>query len=109
MRDYNGLKPEINEQPSKILTVVFDAVIEWFDMRLLQETLHFFPQLPAAFSGNDLYFPDLFFNGIVKCLLQGFVNGLTVVVYIMKVNFYTGHLYVMSLGLSVMGKSRLSF
>ena len=36
--------------------------------QLRKKPFNFFAQVPATFSGYDLYFPYLFINGIFKCL-----------------------------------------
>lgn len=82
---------EIDKQPSEILTVIFNAVIQRLDMGLLQKAFHLLSQLTAAFAGYDLHLPDLFFNSIVEGLLQGPVNRPAVVVNVVKVQFYPAH------------------
>lgn len=82
---------EIHEKTPEILTVVLDAVVQGFDVGLLQKALYFFTQLPAAFTGYDLHLADLFFDGIIKGLLQGLVDRLAVVVNIVQVYLDAGH------------------
>jgi hypothetical protein len=89
---YSKLK--INKQSPKVFTVVLYTVIHGFNMWLLQKTLYFFTQLSAALAGYYFYLPYLFIYRIVKCLLQRFVYRCAVVVYGMKVNFYTCHALV---------------
>ena len=82
---------EIDEKTPEILTVVLDAVVQGFDVGLLQKALYFFTQLAAAFPGYDLHLADLFFDGIIKGLLQGLVDRLAVVVNIVEVYLDAGH------------------
>ena len=54
------LEPEVDEDPSEVFIVLFEAVIELFNMSLVQETQYFFLELPTAFARDDLnefYFP----------------------------------------------------
>ena len=41
-----------------------------------------YDELAAAFSGNNFYFSYFFINGIIKCLLQGFINFPAVIKYV---------------------------
>ena len=53
---------EVNEYPPKVLVILFDAVIEFFDVALIQKPQHLFLELPAAFAGDDLNQFDLLFD-----------------------------------------------
>src|SRR4051812_13290113 len=85
------IKLEIDEQPSEVFAVVFDAVVAFLDVRQLKEALYLLAQLSAAFAGDYLHFLDTIFNGLFESFFQGLVNCLAVVVNIMEVDFNAGH------------------
>ena len=59
-------------------------------MRLFQESQYFFLKLAAAFARNDLNFPDLFCDGVIKSPLQSLIYRAAIIIYIMEINFYPG-------------------
>ena len=44
---------EMDKDAAEILVVLFDAMVELADVRLIQKAQHFFLELPAALAGND--------------------------------------------------------
>jgi hypothetical protein len=45
---------EVDKGTTEILVVLFDPVVQWADVRLIQKAQDFFLELPAAFAGNNL-------------------------------------------------------
>lgn len=76
------LKLEVNEKPPKVFTVILNAMVEGFDVGLLQKALYFFTKLPASFSGNDLYFTYLLFNCFFKNVFQRLINSSAIIINI---------------------------
>jgi len=81
----------MDEDPSKVLVVFFDAVIEGFDVRFVEETENFFLKLPAAFAGDDLHEGDLLTNRFIDNAVEFLIEGAAVVVDVVEVEFEFGH------------------
>jgi hypothetical protein len=84
-------KPEIDKQPPEVLAIVFYPVIQGLNVWQLKKAFYLFAQLPAALSGYNFHFPYFIINGLLKSILQGFVNGFAVVVNIVQVELYSTH------------------
>lgn len=85
------LKSEVDEDPSEVLIILFEAMIELFDMSLVQETQYFFLELPTTFARNDLnefYFPV---NRFLHDAIQLRVNLSAAVVDIVQVQLKLCH------------------
>lgn len=70
----------MNEYPSKILIVFFDAVIELLNVSLIQKAQHLLLELSAAFAGDDLNEFDLAVNGFFDDAVEFRVNLIAFVV-----------------------------
>jgi hypothetical protein len=88
------LELEIHKQSPEILTVVLDSMVLLFNMRLLEKTLDLFSKLSASFTGDDLHLPDLFFDRIIKSLLQRAIDGSAVIIDGVKVDLNPCHIYM---------------
>jgi hypothetical protein len=53
------LKPEMDEYPPVIFVILFDPVIQFFDMSLIEKSQNLLFELTAAFAGDDLDQGDL--------------------------------------------------
>ena len=66
--------PEMHDHLPKILAVLLHAVIQIFNVRLLQKSKHFLFQLPAPLAGNDLNIICSLFDRLpdntIECCIQ---------------------------------------
>lgn len=76
-------KPEMNKDTTKILIVFFYAMIQLFDMTLIQEPQHFFLELPTAFAWDDLNQIDFSVNRFLHNAIQFFFDHIAFVVNLM--------------------------
>ena len=77
---FPGLKFKIYKQPPEVFGIVLYAVIQRFDVWLLQKAFNFLAKLATSFARNDFHLPDLFVDCIVESLLQRLINGPGIVV-----------------------------
>lgn len=60
----------MDENPPKILIVLLYAVIQLFDVTLIQEAQDLFLELPAALAGDDFDKYDFFLDGFIDDPVQ---------------------------------------
>src|SRR2546421_7735117 len=77
--------PEMDEEPTEVLGVLLDAVVERLDLFLLQEPEHPLLELPRALARDDLNERGLLRHGLVDDRLQGPVDVLPAVVDVVQV------------------------
>ena len=75
----------MNEYPSKVLIVFFNAVVELLDMSLIQKAQDLLLELSAAFAWDDLNEFDLADNGFFDDAVQFRVNLIAFVVDLVQV------------------------
>jgi hypothetical protein len=79
------LGPEMDEDPSEIVGVLFDPVVQRLDLLLVEEAQYALFQLAASFPGDDLDRPGLFGHGLVDDGPQGAIDVIPSVVDLVKV------------------------
>lgn len=77
----------MNEDATEIFVVFFHAMIQLFDMVLIQEPQHFFLELTAALAWDNFNKIDLSVNCFFHDLVEFFVDQIAFVVNIMQIQF----------------------
>ncbi len=87
----NSLELEMDEDSAKVLVVFFNAMIQLFDVTLIQKAEHFLFKLPAAFAGNN--FHQLYFlsHGLLHNAVEFRVDLAAAIVDVMQIQFEFGH------------------
>ena len=65
---------EMDKDTAEILVVLFDAMVQLADVRLIQKAQHFFLELPAAFARNNFDEINLFVNCFLHNSIELSVN-----------------------------------
>ena len=73
----------MNKDAPKVLIILLHAMIQLFDMSLIQKPQNFFLQLPTAFAWDDLDQIDFSVNRFLDDTIQFFVYHLAFVVNVM--------------------------
>ena len=79
--------PKMDEDAAMIFIIFFNPMIQLFDLWLIEKTEHFFLQLTAAFSWDDLNQTDPFFDGFLDDAIKFSINFVSPVINFMQVKF----------------------
>jgi hypothetical protein len=85
------LEPEVDKNTPKVFVVFLDAVIEFFDVTLIQKPQHLFLELSTAFAGDDLNQFDPLFDGFLHDAVQFRVDLVAAIVDFVQVEFEFCH------------------
>jgi hypothetical protein len=81
----------MHKHPPEILVVLLNAMIEGFDVGLVEVAKNFLFELAAALAGDDFDEGDLFTDGLVNDAVKFLVQGAAVVIDVVQVEFEFGH------------------
>lgn len=86
-----ALEFEVDEDASEIFIVLFEAMIQFLDLWLVQEPQYFLLELPTAFAGDDLNEFDFPVNRFLHNPIKFRVDLIAAVVYVVQVQFKLCH------------------
>jgi hypothetical protein len=85
------LKPKMDEDSSEIFIILFNAMVQFFDMSLVQKTQNLLFQLAAAFAGNNFNQFNPFIQRFLNDAVEFSVNLLAAIVNVVEVKFKFSH------------------
>ena len=77
----------MNKDAPKILIILLNPVIQLSDLLLVQKSEDALFELAAAFTGDDLYQGDAFFDRLLDDPVQFGINLSTTVVDVVQIEF----------------------
>jgi hypothetical protein len=83
--------PKVDKNPAKVFIVLFYAVIQFFDVALIQKAQDFFLELAGSFARDNLHQINFFVYRFLHDAIQFSVNISAAIVDIMKVELEFGH------------------
>ena len=78
---------EVNKDPPEIFVVLFDAMVQFFDVPPVQETKNLLLKLPAPLTGDDFDQGNLLFERFFHDQVQFCVDLITLVVDVVQIQF----------------------
>ena len=79
--------PEVDEKATEVFGVFFDAVVEGFDVFLLEEFEDAFLEDAGAFAGDDFDEGDFFVDGFAHDAVEGGFDLFAAVEDVVEVEF----------------------
>jgi hypothetical protein len=87
----DSLMLEMNEYPSEVLIILLDAVIQLFDMTLIQEPQDLLFELSASLARDDFHKADSPLDRFLHYAVKLRIDLVTAIVDVVKVEFKSGH------------------
>ena len=85
------LVSEMHKNPPKVLAVLFDPVVDLFNLTLVQKPQDPFLELAASLARNDFDKFDPFFDRLANHAVQLNFEQIALVVDVVEVKFELGH------------------